>query len=829
MSVQSLAFLAFLTVTVCVCRLLPKERTWVLLAASLVFYLWGGAPSALWGCGLLAVSSFVSYLAANTLRKHRRKSVLLAVVCYHIAVLGIFKYTVFFTGGAVRMPFVPLGISFFTFQQIWYLREVYAGTFSQVPTPAEYLTYSFFFPTVSSGPILKPGNFFPQLRETSPLPQDTAAGLYAIGLGLAKKVLLADNLGVLVNNGWGSLSELTALTAWCVILGYTLQLYFDFSGYCDLTAGCARLLGLRLPINFDSPYRSLSVTEFWKRWHMTLTAFLRENVYFPLGGSRKGRGRTYLNILVVYLVSGIWHGAGGTFILWGLLHGLAQVLERLWGKRRDALPRWVRWAMTFLFINLAWVFFRAPDVSSALLLLKTAVTGGMGGIRLWLVNGLFRREVSALELLLPVIGPYTAYLRVALILGIGLLAALWPRNVIRQMDTFRPNWRSGLYVLVWTVWAILSTPALLKKGGPAMEQRAYQKWTRGLLLGLVLVLTACAAVVYRVDPCFYYRMPTDREPVFFSERYQTAGIVRNNPADVVLLGSSMTANCYGSQLETVFGGTGLRLTIPDGYFSEFDQVMGLLMRTHPPKRVLFAMDTNIFTRSPDGVTGAMPDYLYDSSTINDVKYLLNKDVLYYSLYALMAQRWDEGETLDKGFSWMDTVWWNHMTALEEYTRPDIAPEPMPRDGLLADAAKNLAVAASWAERYPEVEFDFYFSPYSILYWDKIGRMGETDAVFAALELACETLLPYENVTLHGLLFDRDIIEHLDYYCDYVHHSDEAGALALEKIHSGTDRLTEKNYRETLANWHDFVVNYDYDKFWDDYYWYQFHTPAGAKT
>lgn len=248
MNVQSLAFLAFLIVTVCVCRLLPKERILVLLAASLVFYLWGGAPSALWGCGLLAVSSFVSYLAANTLRKHRRKSVLLAVVCYHIAVLGIFKYTGFFTGGAVRMPFVPLGISFFTFQQIWYLREVYAGTFSQVPTPAEYLTYSFFFPTVSSGPILKPGNFFPQLRETSPLPQDTAAGLYAIGLGLAKKVLLADNLGVLVNNGWGSLSELTALTAWCVILGYTLQLYFDFSGYCDLTAGCARLLGLRLPI-----------------------------------------------------------------------------------------------------------------------------------------------------------------------------------------------------------------------------------------------------------------------------------------------------------------------------------------------------------------------------------------------------------------------------------------------------------------------------------------------------------------------------------------------------------------------------------------------------
>ena len=456
MNVQSLAFLAFLTITVCVCRLLPKERILVLLAASLVFYLWGGTPAALWGCGLLTVSSVVSYFSANTLRKHRRKSVLLAAVCYHIIVLGVFKYTGFFTGGAVRMPFVPLGISFFTFQQIWYLREVYSGVFSEIPTPVEYLTYSFFFPTVSSGPILKPENFFPQLRAAAAQPRDTAAGLYAIGLGLAKKVLLADNLGILVSNGWGSLSELAALTAWCVILGYTLQLYFDFSGYCDIAAGCARLLGLQLPINFDSPYRSLSVTEFWKRWHMTLTAFLRENVYFPLGGSRKGKGRTYLNILIVYLISGIWHGAGWTFILWGLLHGLAQILERLWGKGRDALPRWVRWAMTFLFINLAWVFFRAPDVSSALFLLKTAVAGGPGGLRLWLAKGLFARELSALLILFPKMEPYTVYLRVGTVLMVSLLAALWPRNVIRQMDAFRPDWRSCLYVLVLAAWSILS-------------------------------------------------------------------------------------------------------------------------------------------------------------------------------------------------------------------------------------------------------------------------------------------------------------------------------------------------------------------------------------
>ena len=147
--------------------------------------------------------------------------------------------------------------------------------------------------------------------------------------------------------------------------------------------------------------------------------------------------------------------------------------------------------------------------------------------------------------------------------------------------------------------------------------------------------------------------------------------------------------------------------------------------------------------------------------------------------------------------------------------------------LLADTAENLAVVTNWATRYPDVEFDLFFSPYSILYWDKIDRMGETDAVFAALELACKTLLPYENITLHGLLFDRDIIEQLDYYCDYVHHSAEAGELVLAKLSSGADRLTEENYRKTLANWRDFVVNYDYEKFWDEHYWYQFHTPNNS--
>ena len=319
-------------------------------------------------------------------------------------------------------------------------------------------------------------------------------------------------------------------------------------------------------------------------------------------------------------------------------------------------------------------------------------------------------------------------------------------------------------------------------------KQAYRRWVCGLLACILALLAVCGAVVYVVDPCLYYRVPDKWQPVLFNERYQMAGLAKNVEADTVLVGTSMAANYRSSWIQETFGTSAVRLTIPDGYYSEFDQVMDLLMRTHKPKRVIFAMDTNIFTRSPDGVTGAMPGYLYDADPVNDVKYLLNKDVLYYSLYALMCQRWGTGETLDHGFAWDDTVWWNHMTALEEYQRPDIAAEPMPSDALLADTAANLAVVTRWAEQYPDVEFDLFFSPYSILYWDKIGRMGETDAVFAALDLACETLLPYENITLHGLLFDRDIIEHLDYYCDYVHHSAEAGSLVLEKIHDGTDRL-----------------------------------------
>lgn len=464
MSFQSLSFLAFLAVTLGVCLPLGRRNLrWgqaALTLFCLVFYVLGGGWAALLVllAGAAVTVAAVRYLTSGGKTEKQRRAAAAVAIVWHVAVLLVFKYTGFFTGGAVGLGWAPLGLSFFTFQQIWCIKEVYTGAFRPEST-GSFLLYDFFFPSVTSGPILKPENFFPQLTEgrfLHPTWEDAAAGVYAIAVGTIKKVLLADPFGVVVNNGWAQLGDLSAPAAWLVILGYTLQLYFDFSGYCDIAAGLARLLGLRLPVNFDSPYRSLSVGEFWKRWHITLTSFLRECVYFPLGGSRKGTVCTYRNIFAIYLISGFWHGAGWTFIVWGLLHGLGQVIERIWGPGRDKLPRWLRWGVTFLFVNVAWVFFRAPDFSGALELLGRAVSGGLAKPEEWLLSGLFSKEIGAVELLIPGAADWVNILRVIGLYGIGLLAALWPRNTITQMDRFRPTLWRGAVLVIGLTWSILS-------------------------------------------------------------------------------------------------------------------------------------------------------------------------------------------------------------------------------------------------------------------------------------------------------------------------------------------------------------------------------------
>ena len=461
----------FLPITLALYYLAPaKLKNTVLFLCSLVFYCWGEVRFFPVMVALILIN-YISGLCIEHFdqKPALRRTFLLVALIGSLGMLFYFKYANFVLRSANALlgtafaeiqgiGTLPLGISFYTFQTLSYSIDVYRRDVKAERNIIDFGAYVVMFPQLIAGPIVKYRDVSNQLhvyRHRYSL-QQLEEGMTLFTFGLAKKVLLADAFGTVVNNGWVHLEELSAPAAWLVILGYTLQLYFDFSGYCDIAAGVARLFGLRLPMNFDSPYRSASVTEFWKRWHITLTTFLRECLYFPLGGSRRGAIRTYCNILIVFLVSGFWHGAGWTFLVWGALHGLAQVVERVWGRGRDRLPFVLRWGLTFLFVNIAWVFFRAPDCTGALELLGRAVTGGFAKPAAWLLEGLFAEETSAVQMLIPAFTPWKNILRVVLLYGAGMVAVLWPRNTIRRMEDFRPTLWRGAALTVLTLWCVLS-------------------------------------------------------------------------------------------------------------------------------------------------------------------------------------------------------------------------------------------------------------------------------------------------------------------------------------------------------------------------------------
>ena len=325
---------------------------------------------------------------------------LLAVgVCGDLGLLFYFKYFDFFLENvnalfsadfALHNVLLPLGISFFTFQQIGFLADTYHGQTGSY-TLRDYALFVAFFPQLVAGPIVSCEEMMPQFSRIGRRAfrwGDLTRGLYLFTLGLAKKVLLADTLGTAVNYGYENVAALSGTDALLVILFYTLQLYFDFSGYCDMARGLAHMMGLEIPVNFASPYKADSPVEFWKRWHITLTRFLRRYVYIPLGGNRRGTFRMLLNLFLVFLVSGLWHGAGWNFIVWGALHGAVYVgmrLLRLYGKekkeRREPfrrIGRALRVAATFVFINITWVFFRAGDLAQARQMFGRIAAGGFG-------------------------------------------------------------------------------------------------------------------------------------------------------------------------------------------------------------------------------------------------------------------------------------------------------------------------------------------------------------------------------------------------------------------------------------------------------------------
>lgn len=324
--------------------------------------------------------------------KWKRKLVFIGGLVFNIGLLGYFKYTDFFienvnflfkTDFALKNILLPLGISFFTFQQVSFIADVYKDRGGISYSFLEYAAYVTYFPQLVAGPIVTHDVLVPQLQDKKRKHLDfnyLSKGITLFTFGLAKKVLLADVFGNLVNLAYNDVNALSTTTAFFAMLAYTLQIYFDFSGYSDMAIGLGWMMNIDLPVNFDSPYQALTVTEFWKRWHMTLTAFFTKYVYIPLGGNRKGTSRTYVNIFIVFLLSGFWHGAGWTFILWGIMHGLAQMLERLLKKYWSKLHPAFSWLLTFGFVNVAWIYFRAESITDAHIILSKLLSFQFGAI-----------------------------------------------------------------------------------------------------------------------------------------------------------------------------------------------------------------------------------------------------------------------------------------------------------------------------------------------------------------------------------------------------------------------------------------------------------------
>ena len=359
----------------------PSWRKGVLLLASCAFY-------AYWDWRFLGLLIFVtcmdyyiSILLVKSTDARRKKRLLFVSVFANLLILGLFKYFNFFIGSlnlvlssaGLHLPelqiILPIGISFYIFETLSYVIDVYRGNVRPAESLLDYAVFVTFFPRLVAGPIMRAAQFLPQLKRGVQFSRENfIQGAHLFGQGLLKKIVVADTLALVTDPIYATPWEFSSLTVWIGVLSFALQIYFDFSGYSDMAMGVARLLGFELPLNFNLPFTSQSLTEFWQRWHISLSTWMRDYVYIPLGGNRQGEGRANLNMLVSMLLGGLWHGASWNFVLWGGLHGLALAAERIFlrGKQTQAagsIPlSWIKALGIYLWIALACIFFRAPDL-----------------------------------------------------------------------------------------------------------------------------------------------------------------------------------------------------------------------------------------------------------------------------------------------------------------------------------------------------------------------------------------------------------------------------------------------------------------------------------
>jgi D-alanyl-lipoteichoic acid acyltransferase DltB (MBOAT superfamily) len=448
---------AFLPATLIVYRLLcltgrPRLPLLWLVAASFFFYGWWNPAHT----PLLFVSIVANYLIGLRLTAPgnsalTKRGLLAAGIAGNLALLAYFKYSVFIVENvgalagldfSIRAVVLPLGISFFTFQQIAYLVDAAEGEASEYRF-LDYCLFVTFFPQLIAGPIVHHREMMPQFQRPEAMRfshADFAMGLTFFVAGLWKKVVLADTLATFATPVFAVAADqpLTASEAWTGAIAYALQLYFDFSGYSDMAIGLGLLFGIRLPFNFASPYKAVDIIDFWRRWHMTLSQFLRDYLYVPLGGNRKGRARRYVNLFLTMLLGGLWHGAGWTFVIWGALHGVFLIVNHGWRALRSSLGWnstgtavgvWVARGITFLCVTVAWVFFRAESVGEA-----TGMLRAMAGVNGWLAAPLDFTDLYE----------YRDQILIAVLLAVALIAPNtqeWIMGEGRVRTVVVPRWR----------------------------------------------------------------------------------------------------------------------------------------------------------------------------------------------------------------------------------------------------------------------------------------------------------------------------------------------------------------------------------------------------
>lgn len=443
-----------------------------LLGMSLWFYAYFNIQYLPIIVGSILLNYACSWGLINREKTVEKRLILLVALLANFGALFYFKYYDFFieninivfrSSFTLKHLVLPLGISFFTFQQVSYVIDSYKGEVPQY-NMLDYALFVTYFPQLIAGPIVTHDEIVPQFADTSKKHlqfESFSKGIYAFAFGLAKKVLIADTFGAAVEWGYANVEGLNSTNAILLMLFYTIQIYFDFSGYCDMATGIGKMFNIDITENFNSPYRALTIMDFWKRWHITLTRFFTKYVYIPLGGSRKGKFRTCVNTLIVFVVSGLWHGANWTFLFWGLLHGIASVINRLFKPKIESWHPAFNWLCTFLFVNVGWVYFRANSISQGTQLLKQIGKMEFGAIAENLASPFMLSEIKAFVQGLDMLGLpgsviFAPQRTMICWLFFAIFAVLFMKNTNERIDAFKPTIGRALTSVIVLVWCILS-------------------------------------------------------------------------------------------------------------------------------------------------------------------------------------------------------------------------------------------------------------------------------------------------------------------------------------------------------------------------------------